>query len=136
MQDRLAEPWQRRARRRAERDARIRELAIAYYPVTSGRTMATGIASELRRYASSGWRVERHDAPPEEPRRRLLFAILRLNAGKLLSETALRYALAGAGQKSNRKLATRRRIRFPERATAEEGPDASRGGKGAKTRSR
>jgi hypothetical protein len=44
--DRLAEPWLRRARRLAERDARIREYALAFHPLLSGRA-ARGPVADL-----------------------------------------------------------------------------------------
>jgi hypothetical protein len=51
--DRISDPWQRRARRLEERDARIREYALTYHPLQSGRAMASAIAIELDRYCAS-----------------------------------------------------------------------------------
>jgi hypothetical protein len=95
LQDRLAEPWQRRARRLAERDARIREYALGLHPFASGRAMAAAVAGELLRYHASGWRFEKDLPSPAEPRRGLLWRILHLNNGKSPSPGAVRAALAG-----------------------------------------
>ena len=107
--DRVSEPWQRRARRLAERDRLIREYALAFHPLESGRAMAAAIAVELDRYRASGWRFERDLPAPPDARRGLLWRILHLNAGKSLSPGAVRAALAGVvvvGQKKPRKLAS------------------------------
>jgi hypothetical protein len=108
--DRLSEPWQRRARRLAERDMRIREFALAYHPLMTGRGMAAAIAVELDRYRALGWRFEKDLPAPPDPQRGLLRRILHLNNGKSPSPGAVRAALAGVvivGQKKPRKLATR-----------------------------
>jgi hypothetical protein len=107
--DRLAEPWQRRARRLAERDAQIRELALTWHPLQSGRAQAAAIAVELGRYRAAAWRFEAGLMVPNDPRRAAWWKILHLSGGKGLSEGAVRAALAGVvivGQKKPRKLAT------------------------------
>jgi len=107
--DRISEPWRRRARRLEERDARIREYALAFHPLRSGRAMASAIAIELRRYRVSGFRFEADLAAPAEARRGLLWRILHLNNRKSPSPGAVRAALAGVlvvGQKKPRLLAT------------------------------
>lgn len=108
--DRLAEPSVRRARRLAERDARIREFAVSYHPLLSGRGMATAVAVELERYARGGFRFERDRPAPADPRRGLLWRILHLNDGRNLSAARVRAALAGVlvvrGLKSRRRQAT------------------------------
>lgn len=109
LEDRLAAPWQRRARRIEKRDARIREYALAFHPLLSGRAMASAIAVAIDRYRASGWRFERDLPAPADPRRGLLWRILHLNNGRSLSPGAVRAALAGVssfGQKKPRKLAT------------------------------
>ena len=110
LRDRQAAPWQRRARRLADRDARIREFGLAYYPFMTGRGMASAIAVELQRYASAGWRFERNLPAPADQRRRSLWAILHLSDGRGLSAARVRYALAGVviapGLKTSRKQAT------------------------------
>ena len=114
LQDRLAEPWRRRARRLEERDRLIREFGLAFHPLLSGRAMAAAIAVELGRYRASGFRFEVDLAAPGDQRRAALWKILHLNNRRNLSQGAVRTALAGivvVGQKRNRKLAT-------ERATA------------------
>ena len=108
--DRLAEPWQRRARRIAARDAAIRDYALGYHPLESGRAMAAAIAVELARYCASAFRFEADLAVPGDPRRAALWKILHLNQRRTMSPGAVRAALAGVvvafGQKKPRKLAT------------------------------
>jgi hypothetical protein len=108
--DRLAEPWLRRARRLAERDARIREYALAFHPLLSGRAMASAIAVAIQRYRVSAWRFENDLPAPADARRGVLWRILHLNSGKSLSAGSVRNALAGvvvvSGQKKPGKLAT------------------------------
>jgi hypothetical protein len=111
LQDQLAKPWQRRARRLAQRDTRIREYALGFHPFASGRAMAAAIAGELLRYRASGWRFEKDLPAPAEARRGLLWRILHLNNGKSPSPGAVRAALAGilvVARKKPRKLATQR----------------------------
>jgi hypothetical protein len=93
--DRVSQPWQRRARRLAERDERIREFALAYYPFMTGRGQAAAIAVDLRRYQASSWRFEKDPPASADPRRGLLWRIAHLNDGKGLSADRVRYALAG-----------------------------------------
>jgi hypothetical protein len=92
--DRIAEPWQRRARRLAERDARIREHALAYCPLLSSRATAVAISVAIDRYRASGWRFERDLPAPADQHRRSLWAILHLNDGRSLSSARIRCALA------------------------------------------
>jgi hypothetical protein len=110
LEDRLAEPWQRRARRLAERDLKIREFAVNFHPLLSGRAMAVAISVAINRYRASAWRFERDLPAPADQRRRSLWAILHLNGGRSLSEGRVRYALAGvviaAGSRKSRKQAT------------------------------
>src|SRR5208282_5637496 len=107
--DRISEPWRRRARRLEERDARIREYALAYHPLLSGPAMASAIAMAINRYRASGWRFERDLPAPADPRRGLMWRILHLADGRALSPGTVRNALAGVtivGQKKPGKLAT------------------------------
>jgi hypothetical protein len=107
--DRLAEPWQRRARRLAERDARIRDYALAYHPLLSGHAMAAAIAVAIDRYGASGWKRERDLPAPADPRRGLLWRILHLNGGRGLSAERVRFVLAGCvvvSANKSRKQAT------------------------------
>jgi hypothetical protein len=53
LQDRLRQPFERRARRLEERDAQIRTF-LSFHPLLSGRAMATAIAVEIQRYRASG----------------------------------------------------------------------------------
>ena len=65
-------------RRLAERNALIRHLAteiLAGGGEASGRGLGDSIATELGRYAASGWRVERGRTPPADPHRALLHRI-------------------------------------------------------------
>jgi hypothetical protein len=113
-------PWQRRARRLAARDAAIRELIPAYNHLPSGRAMAKVIAKALRDYSTGAFRFERGRAPPASARRALLWRVLSLNQGSPPSQTTIRYALAAAGQKSKRLLATPQCTAFCDAASEEE----------------
>jgi hypothetical protein len=105
--DRLAEPWQRRARRLEERDRLIRDYALAYHPLLSAHAMASTIAVAIDRYREPWRRFERDLPAPADPRRGLLWWILHLNGGKGLSADRVRYVLAGvvvvAGSKRSGK---------------------------------
>ncbi len=92
--DRISEPWQRRTRRLEERDRLIRDYALAFHPMLSGRAMASAIAIAIDRYRASGWRFEKSLPAPSDPRRGSLWRILHLNAGRGLSAARVRYALA------------------------------------------
>jgi hypothetical protein len=67
-------PWWSE-RRRAERDAAIRELAVTFPGSTSARALAT--AEALRRYGSAAWRLDHARGGPlgGDARRKLLFAV-------------------------------------------------------------
>jgi hypothetical protein len=68
------QPWWS-ARRRAERDSAIRELAATFTGSASARSLAA--AEAIRRYEGAGWRHDRARGGPQtsDARRRLLFAI-------------------------------------------------------------
>jgi hypothetical protein len=107
--DRMAEPWQRRARRLETRDACIRDYGLLCHPLLSGRAMALSITIAIDRYRNSAWRFERDLEVPADPRRASLWKILHLNNGRSLSPSSVRNALVGVhviGQKKPRKLAT------------------------------
>jgi hypothetical protein len=92
--------WKARAARLADRDARIREFARkeVSYPGT-GFGWAEAVFDELRTERTRGeWsrgagRAER--PTPADPRRRMMWEILHLNAGDVLSIGAIRRILAG-----------------------------------------
>jgi hypothetical protein len=67
-------PWWTE-RRRAERDARIRELAAGFAGSPTSRALAA--AEAMRRYQSAGWRHDKARGGPLTPgaRRKTLFAI-------------------------------------------------------------
>jgi hypothetical protein len=48
LEDRLAAPWLRRARRLQRRDKLIRELGMQYHGLSSGRAMVAAIAGGYR----------------------------------------------------------------------------------------
>lgn len=106
LEDRLAPPWQRQARRLAARAAKMRNFALAYYPLESGRAMAAAITLALSRYCAGGFRFEADLPIPGDPRRAALWQILHLNKRRSPSESTVRRELAGVGQKKLRKLAT------------------------------
>jgi hypothetical protein len=68
------QPWWS-ARRRAERDRLIRELAATYSAPPWSRAQL--VADELRRYQSTGWRHDKARGGPvtSDLRRQLLFAV-------------------------------------------------------------
>jgi hypothetical protein len=95
--------WRARQRRLERRDALVGELGLLLFRdnLVSGRQMAAALARSLARYAAAGWRFERdRPAAPADPRRALLWRILRANQGKAMSKGAVRRALAGS--QSNR----------------------------------
>jgi hypothetical protein len=79
----LEPAWQRRARRPAERDEAVRQLAIEYSSLDSGRAIAVAMRKALGE-------VARKRASPAPLRR-----ILKLSGGKVPSVPTLRRALAG-----------------------------------------
>jgi hypothetical protein len=95
LQDRLAEPWRRRARRLEERDRLIRDCALAYHPLLSGHAMASTIAITIDRYREPWRRFEKDLPAPADPCRGLLWRILHLNNGRSLSARRVRFVLAG-----------------------------------------
>jgi hypothetical protein len=67
-------PWWTE-RRRAEREAAMRELAAAFAGPPWSRAQA--VADALRRYRSTGWRHDKARGEPwtSDPRRKLMFAV-------------------------------------------------------------
>ncbi|HKM88752.1 MAG TPA: hypothetical protein VJX48_09115 [Xanthobacteraceae bacterium] len=104
LEDRLAAPWLRQARRLARRDALIRQLGMQYHGFSKVRPLIAAIAGALSTYLTGMYRFER-DAPPPNPRRGLLWAILTENKGRLPSASTIRDALAGV-QKTGRTMCT------------------------------
>jgi hypothetical protein len=110
LEDRLAEPWRRRARRLEERDRLIRDYSLAYHPLLSGHAMAATIAVTIDRHREPWRRFERDLPAPADPRRGLLWRILHLNNGRSLSAERVRFVLAGvviaAGSRKSGKKPT------------------------------
>ena len=84
-----------RRRREQERDDLIRCFARDQAIGASGRKLSEAVAAALSLYASGPWKFERDKPVPTDPGHALLWRILHLNRGRLLSEPSVRRILAG-----------------------------------------
>jgi hypothetical protein len=90
------QPFVRRLRRRARRDAMLRALAVLHYGGhATGRELAKALYHDLAHYQTTGWRFERGGEPTGDAKRRAFHALLRLTDGEVIGWERIRDVLAG-----------------------------------------
>jgi hypothetical protein len=98
LREQLEQPWQRRQRRLAERDAAVR-LARDCFAELRTTAAAEAVARDLGRYVAAGWHRERHlpELPPTaSPLRRALHRIARADDGAAIGARRIVTILARA----------------------------------------
>jgi hypothetical protein len=99
--ERLARHFSPSALRRRRLDERA-DLILAYAGevllrggARSGRALAGEVATTLRRYEATAWRIDRERGAPRDPRHAILFRILQLGRGNRPGTDRVRRILSG-----------------------------------------